>query len=222
MDTTRARIPSAVKPFVGVHRHRHLAAGGDQDHLGLALGWVGQHVGPARHPGRRGVAFPVQGRQRLAGQHQRHRLVSDRHQHPPGLGHLVGVARAQVDHAGHGPDGGQVLDRLVGRPVLADPDGVVGVEVDQRQLHQCREPQRAALEVGKDQKPGLVGAQLGQRQSIGDRRGRVLTDAEVQVAPRPLGGREVAGPVEGHPGLVGRRQVGRAADQPWHSLSRRR
>jgi hypothetical protein len=56
-----------------------------------------------------------------------------------------------------GPDRGQVLDRLVGRPVLADPDGVVRVEVDERQLHQGGEPQRAALEVGEDQKAGLVG-----------------------------------------------------------------
>ncbi len=178
--------PVGGELLVGLDGHRDLAAGGDEDDLGVALGRVGQDVGAAGDAGRGGVAAAVQGRQRLAGQHQRHRLVPDRHDHPPGLDDLVGVAGPHVDHAGHGADRGEVLDRLVGGPVLADADRVVGVDVDQRQLHQRREPQRAALEVGEDEEPGLVGAQLGQREPVADRGGGVLADPEVQVAPGPV------------------------------------
>lgn len=58
------------------------------------------------------------------------------------------------------PGGGQLFDRLVGGSVLPDTDGVVGVEVDDRQFHQRGQPQGAALEVGEDQEPGLVGGTL--------------------------------------------------------------
>ena len=186
-----------------------------------ALGRIGQHVGAAGDAGRGGVAAAVQGGQRLARQHQRHGLVPDRHDHPPGLDDLVGVAGPHVDHAGHGADRGDLLDGLVGGPVLADADRVVGVDVDQREFHQRREPQRAALEVGEDEEPGLVGAQLGQREPVADRRGGVLADPEVQVATGPVAWigvswAEVAGAVEGQARLVRRRQVRRPADQPRH------
>ena len=49
---------------------------------------------------------------------------------PPRLGALVGVGRPDHLQPGHGPQGGQVLDRLVGRAVLAEPDRVVGPRVD--------------------------------------------------------------------------------------------
>ena len=41
--------------FVGRHAERHLAAGADQNHVGLAVGGVGQHVAAALQPGGRGV-----------------------------------------------------------------------------------------------------------------------------------------------------------------------
>ena len=214
--------PVGGELLVGVDGHPDLAAGGDEDDVGVALGRVGEDVGAAGDPGRGGVAGAVQGRQRLAGEHQRHRLVPDRHEHAPRLDDLVGVAGPHVDHAGHGADRGEVLDRLVGRPVLAHADRVVGVDVDQRELHQRGEPQGAALEVGEDEEPGLVGAQLGQREPVGDRGGGVLAHPEVQVAPGPVVRAEVARAVEGQPRLVRRRQVRRPADQPRHRVRRPR
>ena len=127
-----------------------------------------------------------------------------------------------VDHAGHGPDRGQVLDRLVGRPVLADADRVVRVDVDQRELHQRGQPQRAALEVGEDQEPGLVGAQLGQRQPV--RRPpppRARAPRNAGCARPGSSALKVAGALERQPGLVRRRQVRRAADQPRHPARHR-
>ena len=75
-------------------RHtRHLAAGADEHDLGLAVG-VAQHVGALGHASV--PAVPSSTGQVLAAQDERGRAVAlDRH--PPGLGRLVGVGRA--DHA---------------------------------------------------------------------------------------------------------------------------
>ena len=44
----------------------------------------------------------------------------------------------------HRPQRGELLDRLVRGPVLADADRVVREDVDDRQLHQGAEPDGAA------------------------------------------------------------------------------
>ena len=68
--------------------------------------------------------------------------------------------------------------------VLADPDRVVGEDVQDRDLHQRRQPDRAACVVGEDQEPGPVRPELGERHAVGDRGRRVLPHAEVEVASR--------------------------------------
>ena len=60
---------------------------------------------------------------------------------PAGRG-LVGVGRADDVEARDRAQRGEVLDRLVGRTVLAEADGVVGPDVGDRQLHQRGEPHR--------------------------------------------------------------------------------
>ena len=52
------------------------------------------------------------------------------HDDPPGLDHLVGVGGPDRDQAGNRAQRGQLLDRLVRGPVLADADRVVGEDVD--------------------------------------------------------------------------------------------
>ena len=51
---------------------------------------------------------------------------------PPGDGRLVGVGGADDVEAGDRAQRGEVLDRLVGRAVLAEADRVVGPDVGDR------------------------------------------------------------------------------------------
>ena len=44
----------------------------------------------------------------------------------------------------------------------------------------------------------------------------MLANAEMQVSSTIVGGRKVAGALEGETSLGGRRQIGRSADHPWH------
>ena len=60
----------------------------------------------------------------------------------PAGGGLVGVGRADDVEAGDRAQRGEVLDRLVGRAVLAEADRVVGPDVGDRQLHERRQPDR--------------------------------------------------------------------------------
>src|SRR5205823_14490714 len=78
-------------------------------------------------------------RQRLAGEHQRRwALALDGER--PGDGGLRRITRTPQIHVGHGAQAAQVLDRLVGRPVLAEADGVMRVPQDDAQAPQAAEP----------------------------------------------------------------------------------
>ena len=81
-----------------------------------------------------------------------------------------------------------------------------------------RQPDRVAHVVGEDQEARAERPQLGERHAVQGGAHRVLADAEVQVAAAVIVRLEVAGVVEGQPGLGGGRQVGRAADQPGEVL----
>ena len=112
---------------------------------------------------------------------------------------LVGVAGADHVEVGDRPQRGELLDRLMGRAVLAEPDRVVAEPVDHRQLHQRREPDRRAGVVGEDQVGGPDRPQLREREAVGDRRRLVLADPVMEGAPGPVGGLEVAAPSKSSP-----------------------
>ncbi len=61
---------------------------------------------------------------------------------PPSFGDLVGVGRTQYDEPGNAAQPDHLLDRLMRRAVFADPDRIVGKDIDDRQLHQRAEPDR--------------------------------------------------------------------------------
>ena len=115
----------------------------------------------------------------------------------------------------------QMLDRLVGRAVLAEADRVVRPDVGHRQLHQRGQPDRPPHVVAEDQEGAAVrpGAAV-QRDAVQDRAHRVLADAEVQ-GPAVGVAREHLGLVNlgderrlaRHRGVVAAGQVGRAAPQ---------
>ena len=62
-------------------------------------------------------------------------------------------AGRNTSRPGHRPQRGELLDRLMGRAVLADADRVVGEDVHDGDLHQRRQPDRRARVVGEDQEP---------------------------------------------------------------------
>ena len=197
--------------LMGLDGQRDLAAGRDQDHLGVALG-VGEHIAAAAQPIGRGVLRAVQDRDVLAGENERHRLVVAVHRRPPGLGDLVGVGGANHVQTRDRPQRGELLHRLVGRAVLAEADRVVREEMDDRQLHQGGEPDRRARVVGEGQVGGPQRPHLREREPVRDRGGLVLADAVVELAPLARFRLEGLAALE----LDGVRagQVGRARHQP--------
>ena len=137
----------------------------------------------------------------------------------PGDGGLVGVGRADDVQARDGAQRGQVLDRLVGRAVLAQADGVVRPHVRHRQVHQRGQPDGVAHVVGEHQEGAAVDTGVAvQRDAVHLGGHGVLADAEVDRAAVRVGarqrvalGQERRGLVDR--GVVGARQVGGAAPQ---------
>jgi hypothetical protein len=130
----------------------------------------------------------------------------------PAFGGFHGVGRAEDHEVGNGAQGGQVLDRLVGRAVLAQADGIVGADVDHPDAHQGGQPDRRAAVVGEDQEGAAVGDHPAvQGQAVHRRRHAELAHAIVHIAPGIVGGVEDGGVLD--EGVVRAGQVGRAADQ---------
>src|SRR5439155_16161078 len=110
--------------LLGRHRNLDLGARGEQRNFCIALG-RDQLVAALRAGvvGRRGGA---ELRQVLAGQRQHRRAVDPVQRQFPALGDLDGIAGPEHAHVGHGAQCREVLDRLVGRAVFAEPDRIMG------------------------------------------------------------------------------------------------
>ena len=128
--------------------------------------------------------------------------------------------------AGDRPQRGEVLDRLVGRAVLAETDGVVRPHVGDRQLHQRGEPHRGAHVVGEGEERAAEDAGAAvDGDAVHDRAHAVLADAEVQ---HPAGVRVAlphrwwsgsAGMKEAAPSMVVLLDSARSAEPPQSSGS---
>ena len=103
---------------------------------------------------------------------------------PPGGGGLVGVPGAHDVEPRDGAQRGQVLDGLVGGPVLADPDGVVRPHEDRVDAHEGGQAHGRAHVVGEDHEGPAVGAgQAVQGDAVEDAAHGVLAHSEVHGAP---------------------------------------
>jgi hypothetical protein len=102
---------------------RHLGARPDEDEVEVA-GFVDEDVGAPRHARLGPVRRPFEDRKLLAGQDERAGPVGVE-VHPPRLRNLVAVGRPDHPQARDGPQRGEMLDRLVCRPVLPEADRVV-------------------------------------------------------------------------------------------------
>ena len=78
---------------------------------------------------RRGRVFrSIERRHVLPGQHDGLGALGLTQCSPPGINRLIGVARAKHDQARNRSRGGEMLDRLVRRAVLAAADRVVSLD----------------------------------------------------------------------------------------------
>src|SRR5262249_45222728 len=160
MLTTRAAIP--LPSASRMRRHKDLAAAREQQHLQLAVRRIGEHIRTFGQARGRSILRAVVWRQRLPAEDERHRSVPQLHDDAPGLNHFVRVCRAQGDESGDGAQRGQLLDRLVRAPVLAQTNGVVREDVDHRELHDRAQADRRPRVIAEDQEPGAVGSYLGE------------------------------------------------------------
>ena len=136
------------------------------------------------------------------------------HDYFPRLDDLVGIGGAQRHQPGNRAQRYQLLDRLVGRSVFADADGIVGEDPDRGNFHEGREADRHLHVVAEDQEGRAVGADFRQHHAVDDRAHRVLANAKVEVARVVMARFKIARAVEGEPRLRRGIQIGRAAHEP--------
>ena len=109
------------------------------------------------------------------------------------LDDLIGVRRPEHDEAGNGAQRYELLNGLMRRPILAITHGVMGEHEDGRNLHERGEPDRRPGIVAEDEERRAERPQFRQRQTVDDRRHRMLANAEMKIAASRSFGFEVSG-----------------------------
>jgi len=172
--------PLAFEPLGDGERDLDFRAGRDEDDLArrsralqrvgapcaqILLGSLGSH-GLEVLPCKRQHARPVVGQRRR-----------------PALGGLHRIGRAEDFQLGHRPQALEMLDRLVRRPVLAEPDRIMGHDVDDLGLLQRRQADGGPAIIGEDQEGAAVGDHPPvQRHAVHRRRHAELADSVIDVA----------------------------------------
>ena len=125
----------------------------------------------------------VVGRHVLTRQNESGRPVFTFHRCGKSSGGFLGVRRTNHIDVGDDAQATDCFNRLVGRAVFADTDGVVGEDVSDRQFSQAGEADCRAQIVGKDQEGRAAGAeQAVVSDAIADRAHCVLADAKPDIA----------------------------------------
>ena len=186
-------------------------ARGHDGQLALAAFGLQQHIGAL---GRLvlGARLLAEQRHRLARQRDEGgaaRLVEDQ---LPAFGGLDRVARAIDAEMRNGPQRRQMLDRLMGRAVLAEADRIMGHDEDGADLHHGGEADGRAAIVGEAHEGAAIGDQAAmQRDAVHGRGHAVLAHAVMDVGAVVFAGPDLDLVL----GLrvVRGRQVGRASQQ---------
>ena len=207
-DNARAD-PLRFQQVARFHGDGDFRSGRHQDRLPLASHRIGQHIAALGDHvlGRVGLA---QSGQVLAAECQDRWRGLLRQRHFPRLGGFDRIGGADHQRIGRGAQHGQMLDRLVGRPILAQTDAVMGHDIGDGQPHQGRQPHRGAGIIGKHHEGAAIGAHAAmQRHAVHRRRHSMLADAIVDMAALTILGAEGAD-ILGI-GVVRPGEVGRAA-----------
>ena len=75
-----------------------------------------------------------------------------------------------------------MLDRLMGRPVFSHANRVVRENMNDRQFHDCAEPDSTSGIITENQESGTIDPDLHQGHPVQDCRHRMLADPEVKIA----------------------------------------
>ena len=190
-----------------------LGARGEQRHLRRTLGRQ-QLVGAGGATVFRRVAGAQLG-QVLPGQREHARRGAGFERELPALHRLDGIAGPEHQQVGDRPQRREMLDRLVGRAVLAEADRIVGEHMDHPQAHQRGEPDRRPHIVGEHQEGAGIGNDPAvQRHSVHRRGHAVLADAVMDEAAAGVRRGERRHALR--PGVVGAGEVGGPADHFRH------
>ena len=121
--------------------------------------------------------------QLLAGQTDCGWSIATLQGHLPGIRCLIGVTRAYNPEIGNSPHRHEVLDRLVGRPIFSQVDGIMCIDIDNRLMHYCGKANTGTHVVMEDKEGRTVRQQpTVKRESIADSCHRVLSDTEIYVS----------------------------------------
>ena len=166
----RSAMPSACQRVARGHREVHLGAGGDQRRLARRRPPRPARSRRGRSGSRRYRCAASAGPAASApARRARRRGCTASSQHS-----AVSTASAgrKTSRLRHGAQAGQVLDRLVRRPVLAEADGVVRQHIDHAaaRISAARRMRRAQI-VGEDQEGAAIGDDAAmQRHAVHRRR----------------------------------------------------
>ena len=154
-------------------------------------------------------------RQILAREHEHRRPIGLLESCGEGAGGFLGVGGTDDIQAWNRAQGGDGLDRLVGRAVFSNAHGVVGENVNGREMRQRGEADRWTAVIAENEESRTAGAEdavVGH--AIHDAAHGVFADAEVEIAPCVVGAVEVAAVLD----VVqrGAVQVGAAAGDERH------
>ena len=132
--------PFIGEAFLRLERDGSLCAGTDYDRdgfIGAGVGCASQHVAAtADLVGTAGAGHDEW--RALAGECERRRTIAVFDARGPGNGGLEAVRRPPHVEIGYQPQRRHVLDALVCRPVLTDPNAVMREHVDHALVHQRR------------------------------------------------------------------------------------
>src|SRR5262245_4653677 len=106
----------------------------------------------------------------------------------------------------------------MGRTVFSVTHGVVCKHKQRGQFHERRKPDRRSGIVAEDEEGGAKRPQLGQRESIHNRRHRVLADTEMQVLPVVTFSLEISCASERQSRLVRWTEIRRSSEKPRYVL----
>ena len=181
METTRAAMPSAASRSRACIARPTSDAGGQERHLG-----VRRRRPVHRRPWRE--RFSAVWAVRTVGTSWREKAsrlgrsaLSQRDL--PAFRRLHAVGGAHHQQVGNGAQRRQMLDRLVGRAVLAHADGIMRHHEDDADAHQRGEADRRAAIIGEHQEGAAIGNDAAmQRHAVHRRRHAMLADAVMDIA----------------------------------------
>jgi hypothetical protein len=102
----------------------------DQQHVGMAICCFRKDIGTLAQPISSGILRAVQSRHMLSRQNQRDRVLTCFDSHAPGDGGFIGISGTDDGQTWDSTEIGQLLNRLVGRPILPQSDAVMRKDVD--------------------------------------------------------------------------------------------